>query len=159
MCARPVLPLPAVSPALPLYHFLTIDMVRTRGGSRLRPRVRFSTPEQEEQPPASAVVLEPVPEEPQGFKRYHTRMGPWGPFPSASETIQEGPTLQAGPFIRDRGSHRHPGLSHHNPRQQQRRAHRPIFLLLQGSDDPFLLGPPIPGNVDLRARDFHGAIL
>ena len=48
-------------------------MVRTRGGSRLRPRVRFSTQEQEEQAPVT------VPEEPQGFRRYHTKMGPRAP--------------------------------------------------------------------------------
>ena len=66
----------AVSLALPLYHFLTTVMVRTRGGSCLRPRVRFSTPEQEEQAPAAASVPDPVPEEPQGFRRYQTRMGP-----------------------------------------------------------------------------------
>ena len=58
-------------------------MVRTRGGSRLRPRVRFSTPEQEEQPlvPVAVpeLVPEPDPEEPQGFRRYQTRMGPRAP--------------------------------------------------------------------------------
>ena len=36
-------------------------MVRTRGGSRLRSRVRFSTPEKEEQAPVPASVLDPVP--------------------------------------------------------------------------------------------------
>ena len=100
MCAHPVLLLPAVSPALPLYRFLTTDMVRTRGGSRIRPRVRFSTPEQAQKAPASAAVPDPVLEEPEGFMRYQTRMGP---FPSASETIQEGPTLQVGPYIRTGG--------------------------------------------------------
>ena len=40
----------------------TIAMVRTRGGSRLRPRVRFSTPEQEEQAPVPDPVPAPVPE-------------------------------------------------------------------------------------------------
>ena len=58
-------------------------MGRTRGGSRLRPRVKFSTPEQEEQAPILAPVpepvSEPVPEEPQGFRRYQTRMGPRAP--------------------------------------------------------------------------------
>ena len=64
-------------------------MVRTRGGSRLRPRVRFSTPEREEQAPAPAPdqapvpvpVPEAVPEEPQGFRRYQTRMVPRAPSP------------------------------------------------------------------------------
>ena len=63
--------------------FLITAMVRTRGGSRLRPRVRFSTLEQEEQAPVLASVPEPapepVPEEPQGFRRYQTQMGPRAP--------------------------------------------------------------------------------
>ena len=79
VCAHPAMLLPAVSPALPLYHFLTTDMVRTRGGSRLRPRVRFSTPKQEEQAPATATVPDLVPEESQGFRRYQTRIGPQAP--------------------------------------------------------------------------------
>ena len=86
-------------------------MVRTIGGSRLRPRVRFSTPEREEQAlvpaPVPAPVPEPVPEavpeEPQGFKRYQTRMGTPGPFTSATKEIQEGPTLQADPYFRTGG--------------------------------------------------------
>ena len=60
--------------------FLITAMVRTRGGSRIRPRVRFSTPEREEQNPDPAPVPAPVPEvvheEPQGFRRYQTLMGP-----------------------------------------------------------------------------------
>ena len=64
-------------------------MVRTRGGSRLRPRVRFSTLEREEEAPVPAPVPDPVPapvpeavtEEPQGFRRYQTRMGPRAPSP------------------------------------------------------------------------------
>ena len=62
-------------------------MVRTWGGSCLRPRVRFSTPEREALAPAQALVPAPVPspvpeaipEEPQGFRRYQTRMGPRAP--------------------------------------------------------------------------------
>ena len=76
-------------PALPLCHLLSTDMVRTRGRSRLRPRVRFSTPKQEEQAlvpapvpaPIPELVPEAVPEEPQGFRRYQTRMGPRAPSP------------------------------------------------------------------------------
>ena len=65
------------------------DMVRTQGGSRLRPRVKFSTPEREAPAPAPAPapvpapvpspIPEAVPEEPQGFSRYQTRMGPRAP--------------------------------------------------------------------------------
>ena len=64
-------------------------MVRTRGGSRLRPLVRLSTPLLEEQAlvpalvpdPVPAPVPEAVPEKPQGFRRYQTRMGPRAPSP------------------------------------------------------------------------------
>ena len=89
-------------------------MVRTRGGSRVRPRVRFSTPEREAAAPvpereAAAPLLEPevavpapvsepeatapvpapepspvpgaVPDEPLGFRRYQTRVGPRAPSP------------------------------------------------------------------------------
>ena len=71
-------------------------MVRTRGGSRYRPKVRFSTPEMEDIDTSGAVgahspdlpiVAQPtlapaaVPEEPQGFRRYQTRMGPQAPSP------------------------------------------------------------------------------
>ena len=70
-------------PALPRCPYPTTDMVRTRGGSSLIPRVRFSTPEREEQAPVPPPVPEPVPEavpeEPQGFRRYQTRMGPRAP--------------------------------------------------------------------------------
>ena len=73
-------------------------MVRTRGGSRVRPRVRFSTPEREAAIPVPASVPEPevvapvpvpepshvpeaVPDDPLGFRRYQTRMGPRAPSP------------------------------------------------------------------------------
>ena len=71
-------------------------MVRTRGGSRYRPRVRFSTPDMEDPGASGAasahspdlpVVTSPalapaaIPEEPQGFRRYQTRMGPRAPSP------------------------------------------------------------------------------
>ena len=70
----------------PAYESFQITvMVRTRSGSRLKPRVRFSTPEQEEQAPVPAPVPDPVPkavpEEPQGFRRYQTLMGPRAPSP------------------------------------------------------------------------------
>ena len=69
-------------------------MVRTRGGSRYRPRVRFSTPEMEDPgtsraagghysdvPAVTQPALAPaaILEEPQGFRRYQNRMGPRAP--------------------------------------------------------------------------------
>ena len=71
-------------------------MVRTRGGSHYRPRVRFRTPELEDLgtseaadahspdlPAVTKPTLAPgaIPEEPQGFRRYQTRMGPQAPSP------------------------------------------------------------------------------
>ena len=144
-CEHSALPHPAVS--LAPIDSLTTDMVRTRGGSRFRPRVRFSTPEMEE----SALVA--VPEEPQIFRRYQTRMGPRAPSlvpqrrcrrprpskrsrtsgPGKSSTAQPQPS----PSPADEGSS--PQLS------PTSRIRWPLFT-----------GTPIPGNVDLHGRDFHG---
>ena len=155
MCAHPALLLPAMSPTLPLYHFLTTDMVRTRGGSRLRPRVKFSTPEQGEQAPATAIVPDLVPEEPQGFMRYQTRMGPQAPSPvprrrsrrartskrartsGPGESSSSRPEPSPSPAAEEESSSPH--LS------SASRIRRPLFVLT-----------PILGNVGLHARDFHG---
>ena len=129
------------------------DMVRTRGGSRLRPRVRFSTPEREA--PAPAPVPSPVPspipeavsEEPQGFPRYQTRMGPRapsrrarpskrartsGPGESSSSRPQPSPVTSAAEATSS------PQLS------PASRIRRPLFV-----------GNPIPGNARLHRRAFH----
>ena len=124
-------------------------MVCTRGGSRLRPRVRFSTLEQEEQAPVPAPVPAPlptpvpepvpeaVPENPQGFRRYQTRMGP-----RALSPVPQRRSWRARPSKRavlpDRVSHHHPGPSHH--RQQQRRTHHPSYRLPRGSGGPYSSG-------------------
>ena len=132
-------------------------MVRTRGGSHLRPRVRFSTPEQEEQAPVPAPVPEPVPEavseEPQGFRRYQTRMGPRVPSPMphrrsrrarpSKRARTSGPgessssRLEPSPTVAEATSS--PQLS------PASRIRRPLFI-----------GHPIPRNVGLHSRDFHG---
>ena len=122
-------------------------MVRTRGGSRLRPRVRFTTQEQEEQAAVPDAVPEPVPEEPQGFRRYPTRMGPRAP----SQCLIGDPGGAGPPSVpvhQDRGSHRHPDLIHPSPRQQRRRPHRPNYRLPRGSGDRCLLGPRFRGTSD-----------
>ena len=73
-------------------YYLDFRMVRTRGGSRFRPRVRFSTPEREAPAPVSAPVPSPVPEavpeEPQGFRRYQTLMGPRAPSPVPQRRVR-----------------------------------------------------------------------
>ena len=134
------------------------DMVRIRGGSLLRPRVRFSTPEREAPAPVPALVPSPVPEavseEPHGFRRYHTRMGPRAPSPvpqrrsrrvrpskrartsSPGESSSTRP--QPSPVTSAAEATSSPQLSHAS------RIRRPLFV-----------GNPIPGNVRLHRREFH----
>ena len=128
---------------------MTTDMVRTRGGSRLRPRVRFSTPEQEEQAPVT------VPEEPQGFRRYQTRIGPRAP-----SLLPKRRSRRARPSKRARTSG--PGESSTSrpepspsPVAAEERS-SPHLSPASRIRRPLFTGTPIPGNVDLRARDFHG---
>ena len=106
-------------------------MVRTRGGSCLRPRVRFSTPEREEQAPVPAPVPEAVSEEPQGFRRYQTRMGPWAPSPMPQRRSR-----RARPSKRARTSGPGESSSSRPPQsplyQLQRRHHRLSCRLLPG---------------------------
>ena len=137
-------------------------MVRTRGGSRLRPRVRFSTPEREAPAPAPAPVPAPVPspipeavpEEPQGFHRYQTRMGP-----RASSPVPQRRVRRARPSKRARTSG--PGESSSSRPQPS-----PVTLVAEVTSSPQLspasrirrplfVGNPIPGNVWLHRRDFH----
>ena len=123
-------------------------MVRTRGGSRFRPRVRFSTSEMEEPAPA------PVPKEPQGFRRYQTRMGPRAPSPVPQRRCRR---AQPSKLARTSG----PGESS-SPRPQPspspavEESSSPHLSPASKIRRPLFTGTPIPGNVDLRARDFHG---
>ena len=133
-------------------------MVRTRGGSRLRQRVRFSTPEREAPAPVPAPVPSPVPEavseEPQGFRRYQTRMGPRAP-----SLVPQRRARRARPSKRARTSS--PGESSSS---------RPPPSLVASATEttssqqlspasrirrPMYVGHPIPGNNPLHSRDFH----
>ena len=133
-------------------------MVRTRGGSRLRPWVRFSTPEREEQAPVPAPVPDPVPEavpeEHQGFRRYQTRMGPRAPSP-----VPQRRSRRARPSKRTRTSG--PGESSSSrpqPSQSPLAAEATSSPQLSPASRirPLFVGHPIPGNVELHSRDFHG---
>ena len=124
-------------------------MVRTRGDSRFRPRVRFSTPEQEEQAPVT------VPEEPQGFRRYQTSMGPRAPSPVPQRRSRRArPSNQAWTSS--------PGeslSSRHEPSQSPAAAEEsssPHISPASRIRRPLFTGTPISGNVDLLAIDFHG---
>ena len=133
-------------------------MVRTRGRSRLRPRVKFSTPEREAPAPVLAPVpspiLEAIPEEPQGFRRYQTRMGPRAPSPVPQRRVR-----RARPSKRARTSG--PGESSSS---------RPPPSLVTSATEttssqqlspasrirrPTYVGHPILRNIALHSRDFH----
>ena len=137
-------------------------MVRTRGGSCLRPRVRFSTPEREEQTPAPAQdpapvpvpVPEVVPEEPQGFRRYQTRMGPRAPSPVPQRRARR---ARPSKWARTSG----PGES-----SSSRPPPSPVTSAAETTSSqqlspasrirrPMYVGHPILGNTALQSRDFH----
>ena len=147
-------------------------MVRTHGGYRYRPRVRFSTPEREDTGTSKAadadspdlpVEIQPalapavIPEEPHASeplsRRYQTRVGPRAPSP-----VPQRRRKRARPFKRAQTS---------GPRESSKSRPEPSPPPADEGSSP-LLSPtsrirrplftcdPIPGNVDLRARDFHG---
>ena len=133
-------------------------MVRTRGRSRLRPRVRFSTPEREAPAPipapAPSPVPEAVPEEPLGFRRYQTRMGPRAPSPVPRRRVR-----RARPSKRARTSS--PGES-----SSSRPPSSPVASATEATSSPQLspasrirrpmfVGNPILGNARLHCREFH----
>ena len=130
-------------------------MVRTRGGSRLRPRVRFSTPEQEEQPPVPTAVPEPNLEEPQGFRRYHTRMGPRTPSPVPRRRSRRArPSKRARTSGPGESSSSRPQPLPSTPTVEETSS--PELSPVSRIRRPLFVGTPIPGNVGLHARDFHG---
>ena len=135
-------------------------MVRTRGGSRVRPRVRFSTPEREAAAPAPVPALVPspvpeaVPDEPLGFRRYQTRMGPRAPSPVPRRRAR-----RARHSKRARTSG--PGES-----SSTRPPPSPVASATEATSSPQLspasrirrpmfVGNPIPGNVRLHRRPFQ----
>ena len=143
-------------------------MVHTRGGSHYRPRVRFSTTELEDpdisgaaraHSPDLLVVEQPtlaptaIPEDPQGFWRYQTRMGPRAPSP-----VPQRQRRRAWPSKRARTSG--PGKSSRSrPEPSPTPADEgssPQLSLASRIRRPMFTCDPIPGNIDLRARDFHG---
>ena len=146
-------------------------MVRTRGGHRYRLRVRFSTPERDgagtsratdahspdqvaETPHALAPAY--MSEESQASKppsrRYQTRVGPQAPSP-----VHPRPRWRAPPSKRAQTS---------GPGESSWSRPEPSPPLADQGSSPQLSPTsrirrlmfrcdPIPGNVDLRARDFH----
>ena len=140
--------------------FYISNMVRTRGGSRVRPRVRFSTPEREaaapEPVPAPVPAPEPVPvpeavpDEPLGFRRYQTRMGPRAPSP-----VPQRRARRARPSKRARTSGPGESSSSRPPSSPAASAaeetHSPQLSPASRIRRPMYVGHPIPGNADIRS--------
>ena len=146
-------------------------MVRTRGGHRYRPRVQFSTLERDgtstskatdahspdqvaETPPAfgpASISEEAQASEPPS-KRYQTRVGPRAPSP-----VHPRPRRRAPPSKRARTSS--PGESSRSrPEPSPPPADQgssPQLSPVSRIRRPMFSYDPIPGNVDLHARDFH----
>ena len=93
-----------------------------------------------------------IPEEPQGFRRYQTRMEPRAPSP-----VPQRRRRRARPSNRARTSG--PGKSSRSrPEPSPPPADEGSSPQLSPASRirrPMFTGDPIPGNVDLRARDFH----
>ena len=137
-------------------------MVRTRGGSRLRPRVRFSTPEREEQAPVLAPVPDPVPaqvpeavpEEPQGFRRYQTGMGPQAPSPGPQRRSRRArPSKRASTSGPGESSSSRPQPSPATSATEATSS--PQLSPASRIRRPLFVKNPIPGNVRLHLREFH----
>ena len=146
-------------------------MVRTRGGSRVRPRVRFSTLEREAAAPVPAPVPEPevvapvpapepspvpeaVPDEPLGFRRYQTRVGPRAP-----SLVPQRRARRARPSKRARTSGPGESSSSRPPSSPVAAAaeetHSPQLSPASRIRRPMYVGHPIPGNADIRSRSFQ----
>ena len=142
--------------------FYISDMVRTRGGSRVQPRVRFSTPERETAAPVPAPVPAPepspvpeaVPDEPLGFRRYQTRMGPRAPSP-----VPQRRARRARPSKRARTSGPGESSSSRPPPSSPvasaaEETSSPQLSPASRIRRPMFVGHPIPGNADIRSRPF-----
>ena len=148
----------SVSRPLSRSLFLITDMARTRGGSRVRPRVRFSTPERETAAPVPAPVTSPVPEavpdEPLGFRRYQTRMGPRAP-----SQVPQRRARRARPSKRARTSGPGESSSSRPPPSPAASAAgeipSPQLSPASRIRRPMFVGHPIPGNADLHSRPFQ----
>ena len=142
---------------LPVFY-LDFSMVRTRGGSRFRPRVRFSTPEREAPAPVPALVPSPilktVPEEPQGFRRYQTQMGPRAPSPVPQRRVRRArPSKRARTSGPDESSSSRPQPSPVTSAEDATSS--PQLSLASRIRRSLFVGNPIPGNVRLHRREFH----
>ena len=143
-------------------------MVRTRGGSRYKPRVRFNTPKMEDPVTSGAAgahspdlpadtqpALAPaaIPEEPQGLRRYQTRMGPRTPSPVPQRRGRRARPSKRARISGPRESSRSRPESSPPPADE---GSSPQLSPASRIRRPMFTSDPILGNVDLRAKDFHG---
>ena len=150
-------------------------MVRTRGGSRVRPRVRFSTPEREAAAPVPAPVPTPVPEpevvapvpapepspvpeavpdEPLGFRRYQTRVGPRAPSPVPQRRARRvRPSKRARTAGPGESSSSRPPSSPVAAAAEE--THSPQLSPASRIRRPMFVGHPILGNADISSRPFQ----
>ena len=138
--ARPAPAVPWPSLRVSTVHSPTAptNMVRTRDGSRIRPRFRFSIQRWRIRPQL------PSRRSLNGSGDIRPGWDP-GPLPQCRRDDLGGPSPPTGPGHQTRGSPRHLGLSHRLP-QHQRRAHRPIYRRPRGSGSHCLLGPRYRGT-------------
>ena len=157
-------------------------MVRTRGGHRFRPRGQTRTPAKDgtgtsgaaadrsptqdaDAPraltPTTALMQSPasanIPEESQGAeppsRRYHTRVGPHPPSP-----VHPRPPRRAPPSKRAQTS----GIGESSSSRPEpsppptAQSSSPQLSPASRIRRPMFHCDPIPGNVDCRAKDFHG---
>ena len=126
------------------------------------PLVRFSTPEREEQAlvptPVPAPVPAPVPEvvseEPQGFRRYQTWMGPRAPSPEPQRRSRRArPSKRACTSGPDESSSSWPHLSPATSAAEATSS--PQLSPFSRTRRSLFVGSPILGNVRLHHREFH----
>ena len=104
----------------------------------------------ETQPAVAPIV---VPEEPQGFRRYQTRMGPRAPSPVPQRRRRRArPSKRAWTSGSGESSISRPEPSP-SPVEESSSPHLSPALRIRR---PLFTGTPIPGNVDLHDRDFLG---
>ena len=94
-----------------------------------------------------------IPEEPQGFRRYQTRMGPWTPSPVPQRRRRRArPSKRAWTSGPGESSRSQPEPSP-TPADE---GSSPQLSPASRIRHPMFTGDPILGNVDLLSRDFHG---
>ena len=131
-------------------------MVRTRGGSRVRPRVRFSTPEREAAAPVPAPEPSPVPEAvpdaPLGFRRYQTRVGPRAPSPVPQRRVRRArPSKRARTSGIGESSSSRPPSSPVAVAAAAEETHSPQLSPASRIRRPMFVRHPILGNADIRS--------